>query len=644
VTVLEARDRPGGRVLTARLPGGGPEKLPHIPVDVGASVMHGCGDANQSVFRRAVEDGIRAPAVAGGAFYECTEHAKWFGSGGEALETRVVAEMHALFWLIGRCLSAASRAAQDAGGDLMAGYSAAKRYVLENTTARPKQLTDVEEAVLEKIRIRSFAYCSRMDRMALHQASVGGDSGGDAGGMAAVIGLAAKGAEEDAAGVPRELRPRNVARAAAMLRKRVARADDPLCAVASRRPSVTPDRIVVDGYTPFLIDKMVAGLDVRYACVVDQVEYRWAGGTGVDADGRKGGDGYRVRVVTKDGAQFFADHVIVTLPIGVLQTKDPRSCVRFLPELSVAKRTAVDGLGMGVHNKVVLRFRPEDVFWPPGTPQLNCVDPRFQFLNLNAYDKPGVLLAHVFGGTSFAAGYDGLDDDGVVREVLGVLRAMFYPGPAPLVRGGGVGDRAVGEAVKAVGGAVAGVVVEACGRVTSSEVAVDEAPAGGGDERTVRSGKGVGTRPGRRGARRSSARISAVAREERRPAPSIPTIHRPRCKPATFPEPIDAIVTRWDSDPFAFGSYSYLPCGADWGMINEMAVPEPRAADAPSLFFAGEHCDDLGWQCVHGACESGTQSAALILDIVNGVPRQVRTESFRGTAGVASEAGSRCCA
>jgi hypothetical protein len=79
-------------------------------------------------------------------------------------------------------------------------------------------------------------------------------------------------------------------------------------------------------------------------------------------------------------------------------------------------------------------------------------------------------------------------------------------------------------------------------------------------------------------------------------------------------------------------------------MINEMAVPEPRAADAPSLFFAGEHCDDLGWQCVHGACESGTQSAALILDIVNGVPRQVRTESFRGTAGVASEAGPRCCA
>lgn len=35
-------------------------------------------------------------------------------------------------------------------------------------------------------------------------------------------------------------------------------------------------------------------------------------------------------------------------------------------------------------------------FWPPHTPQLNTTDPRFQFLNLHAYGKPGWLLTHVF--------------------------------------------------------------------------------------------------------------------------------------------------------------------------------------------------------------------------------------------------------
>jgi Flavin containing amine oxidoreductase len=68
------------------------------------------------------------------------------------------------------------------------------------------------------------------------------------------------------------------------------------------------------------------------------------------------------------------------------------------------------------------------------------------------------------------------------------------------------------------------------------------------------------------------------------------------------------------------GSYTYLPKGgrrdsgaADWDMISDLASPEPPKADVPTLYFAGEHCDDLGWQCVHGACESGIAAADAIL-------------------------------
>ena len=31
------------------------------------------------------------------------------------------------------------------------------------------------------------------------------------------------------------------------------------------------------------------------------------------------------------------------------------------------------------------------VFWPPEAPQLNCPDPRFQFLNLHAFGKARTL-------------------------------------------------------------------------------------------------------------------------------------------------------------------------------------------------------------------------------------------------------------
>jgi monoamine oxidase len=632
VMVLEARDRPGGRVLTATL--AARDGLPAIPVDVGASIMHGCGDSNQSVFRRAVEKGIRAPTVAGGTFYECTEHARWFGDDGVPLGTRVVAEMHALFWLIGRCLAVAARTSEDSGMDLKSKYDEAKKFVLENATARAKTLTREEEAVLEKIRIRSFAYCSPMEKMALHQAAVGVDPRVDLGGLPEIVGLTEAGGEAVAGdgGRPKELRPRSIKRAATILGKRVECADNPVCAVASRRPYLTPDRIVVDGYTPFLIDDLVTGLDVRYGTVAAQVDYRWKGGRGRDVVGRSAKDGYCVRVTTKDSQQYFADFVVVTLPLGVLQTNDERSCVQFAPRLSLEKLAAINGLGMGVHNKVILRFAPEDVFWPPGSPQLNCLDPRFQFLNLNAYDKPGVLLTHVFGGTSFARGYDGLDNDAVVAEVLRVLKAMFYADDMDEGAEGSSPQSVVDEVIEATGVRVVpgadGTHLLAVGEEAfglSLDAASDFESEVDSERQTRQAGD----------SKRATRRRTATP--ERKVESSEPTtIYRPARKPESFPAPIDTIVTRWDQDPFALGSYSYLPCNGEWDMITELARPEPRTGVA-SLFFAGEHCDDLGWQCVHGACESGINAASIIMGITNDEPVETLREPFAKVSATPNE-------
>ncbi|PFH36418.1 hypothetical protein BESB_046100 [Besnoitia besnoiti] len=98
--------------------------------------------------------------------------------------------------------------------------------------------------------------------------------------------------------------------------------------------------------------------------------------------------------------------------------------LQFSPALSLEKQQALKRIKMGVHNKIILRWHPDDVFWEPHQLQLNCLDQKFQFLNLHAYGKEGCLLAHSF--PPFSNGYGGLQsDEEVVAEVLAVLQRMF---------------------------------------------------------------------------------------------------------------------------------------------------------------------------------------------------------------------------
>ncbi|KAL8271946.1 hypothetical protein Esti_004070 [Eimeria stiedai] len=112
--------------------------------------------------------------------------------------------------------------------------------------------------------------------------------------------------------------------------------------------------------------------------------------------------------------------------------------IDFSPPLGADRRRALARYRMGCHNKVVIRWHPDDVFWGTKGLQLNCLDQKFQFLNLHAYGKPGCLLAHCF--PPFSSGYGGLQtDQEVVAEVLGLLQQMFgirdacFPRPVDFV-------------------------------------------------------------------------------------------------------------------------------------------------------------------------------------------------------------------
>ncbi len=100
---------------------------------------------------------------------------------------------------------------------------------------------------------------------------------------------------------------------------------------------------------------------------------------------------------------------------------------------------------------------------------------------------------------------------------------------------------------------------------------------------------------------------------------------------APIPEPAGFVRTSWSTDPWALGSYSYLPVGAS---------PATRAALAQPidgwLAFAGEALDPDHPATVHGARASGTAAAEALSAQTEGPERFVIVGA--GIAGAAAAA------
>lgn len=77
-----------------------------------------------------------------------------------------------------------------------------------------------------------------------------------------------------------------------------------------------------------------------------------------------------------------------------------------------------------------------------------------------------------------------------------------------------------------------------------------------------------------------------------------------------IPHPDAWLITRWRNDPFARGSYSYVPVGATPEDFDALAAPV-----AARLFFAGEATHRRCYATVHGAYLTGQREAERILKI-----------------------------
>lgn len=78
-----------------------------------------------------------------------------------------------------------------------------------------------------------------------------------------------------------------------------------------------------------------------------------------------------------------------------------------------------------------------------------------------------------------------------------------------------------------------------------------------------------------------------------------------------IPDPVNVIQTRWDSDPYSKGAYSYLAAGADVDKHrNKLRNPVSNR-----LFFAGEATSASYYATTTGAMLTGAQAAQEIIDL-----------------------------
>ncbi|WP_433604838.1 flavin monoamine oxidase family protein [Prescottella agglutinans] len=163
------------------------------------------------------------------------------------------------------------------------------------------------------------------------------------------------------------------------------------------------DQVVFPGGYDQLATRLAENLDVRLSHVVDHIAHDESG----------------VRVRTERG-DFHADRALITLPLGVLKT----GAVTFDPPLPEPKQRAIQRLGMGLYNKLILRFDTQ--FWEDVDmiSQFDLDDaPVAAWYPLQSVAHAPVLAA--LRGGSVARRIEDLDDAATVAEAMVALRVMY---------------------------------------------------------------------------------------------------------------------------------------------------------------------------------------------------------------------------
>ncbi|KAH8434903.1 putative lysine-specific histone demethylase Aof2 [Aspergillus melleus] len=263
---------------------------------------------------------------------------------------------------------------------------------------------------------------------------------------------------------------------------------------------------VVGGYqqVPYGLYAWPTKLDVRPNKSVSKITYD---PTGV---------GKKTVVQCEDGQLIVADKVVFTCPLGVLK----HGSVQFSPPLPDWKLGAIDRLGFGVMNKVILVF--EQPFWD------------------TERDMFGLLR-------------EPQSRDSMTQDDYSANRGRFY-------------------------------LFWNCLKTTGLPVLI-----------ALMAG---------------DAALQAECTPDAEIIAEVTSQLRNVFKHAAVPDPLETIVTRWRSDKFTRGSYSYVAAQALPGDYDSMAKP------IGNLHFAGEATCGTHPATVHGAYLSGLRAASEVIESI----------------------------
>ncbi len=163
------------------------------------------------------------------------------------------------------------------------------------------------------------------------------------------------------------------------------------------------EALVTPGFGP-IIAALARGLDLRLDEAVTAIAPT---STGVK--------------VTTTGGTHHADQVIVTLPLGVLQS----GSICFAEPLTHKRQRAIDSLGVGLLNKCVLRF--DHAFWPKDQDWIDFLGPVETLWAdwTNYLPATGQPLIVGFNAARMADDVEGWTDRDTTASALDALRAMF---------------------------------------------------------------------------------------------------------------------------------------------------------------------------------------------------------------------------
>jgi monoamine oxidase len=222
-----------------------------------------------------------------------------------------------------------------------------------------------------------------------------------------------------------------------------------------------------------------------------------------------------VEVCLVDGSLLQAEYCVCTIPLGVLQDET----IEFEPPLPKSHRMAIQSIGMGILNKIVLQF--DDSFWGD-LGQFGIADSKDPTLTKSFLDcspdpdesnTPKILI--LFLGGNAARRIDPYDSDNQNDSTTDSLSD----------------EQAVADAMNSL-------------RLVFGN---------------------------------------------------------------TIPDPVATKVTRWGSDPFSRGGYSFAKVGCEASVYDDVAQP------LGNLFFAGEHTSKDAHSTVHGAWMTGSREAKRLL-------------------------------